>query len=91
MIVECYIGCYGMQWRYKNSDFDIEEKREVAFKAQIFAGLAFKKDIIDKIFTEVEQILFIEEPAGYQRILEKGKSIGIKEVTLPVLKERFLY
>ncbi len=62
-----------------NSDFNIEEKREVAFKAQIFAGLAFKKDIIDKIFTEVEQMLFMEESAGYQRILEKGKSIGIEE------------
>ena len=41
----------------------------------------------------------MEESAGYKRILEKGKStgvkegrnIGIKEVALPVLKEKFMY
>ncbi len=33
----------------------------------------------------------MEESAGYQRILEKGKSIGIREIALPVLKEKFMY
>ena len=44
-------------------------------------------------------MLFMEESAGYQRILEKGKNIGLKEarnigireVALLLLKEKFLH
>ncbi|WP_338835487.1 DUF4351 domain-containing protein [Neomoorella thermoacetica] len=62
-----------------NSDLDLETKKTVLLRAEIFAGLVFDKKAIDLVFREVEQMLSIEESAGYQRIFEKGMEKGIEK------------
>lgn len=42
-------------------------------------GFISKKTMIEQVFREVEQMLAIEESAGYQRIFEKGLEQGIEK------------
>ncbi|WP_262366746.1 DUF4351 domain-containing protein [Neomoorella thermoacetica] len=84
-----------------NSDLDLETKKTVLLRAEIFAGLVFDKKAIDLVFREVEQMLSIEESAGYQRIFEKGMEKGMEkgiekgqqesllDVTIRLLSKKF--
>gem|GEM_PF-867369 len=62
-----------------NSNLDQETKKSVLLRAEIFAGLIYSRQVIDLIFREVEQMLNIEESAGYKRIYEKGLLKGQEE------------
>lgn len=37
-----------------NAPFEIYKKRETAARAEVFAGLVFSEDIIERIFEEVD-------------------------------------
>jgi len=81
----------------KNSPIDIEEKREIAFRAELLAGLTFEKQLIGRIFMEVISMLRIEDSVIYQDIIEKGKKEGIEkgkgqgkvEIVIRLLKRKF--
>ncbi len=62
-----------------SSDLHRETKKAVLLRAEIFAGLVYDRQVIELIFREVEQMLNIEESAGYQRIFEKGLVKGRQE------------
>ncbi|KKM11240.1 hypothetical protein SY88_09595 [Clostridiales bacterium PH28_bin88] len=62
-----------------NSDLDLDTKKTVLLRAEMFAGLVYEQEIIDLIFREVEKMFNIEESAGYQRIYEKGLKKGIEQ------------
>jgi predicted transposase YdaD len=63
----------------KDTPIDIEEKREIAFRAEILAGLVFQKPIIESIFSEVINMLRIEDSVIYQDVIAKGMEKGVKE------------
>lgn len=56
---------------------DLQQQRELLLRAEILSGLRFEQQTIEKIFQEVEQMLIIQESAGYKRIFEKGLEKGI--------------
>ncbi|HUW63945.1 MAG TPA: hypothetical protein VMW83_04505 [Spirochaetia bacterium] len=58
------------------ANLPLEEKKMVLLRAEIFSGLVFEGDIIETIFKGVEDMLNLEESAGYRRIYEKGKIKG---------------
>lgn len=62
-----------------SSDLDLDTKRNVLLRAEIFAGLAYPEEFIEMAFQEVEKMLEIEESAGYRRILEKGIGQGLEK------------
>ena len=80
-----------------SSDLDLETKKTVLLRAEIFAGLVFDQKAIDLTFREVEQMLSLEESAGYQRIYEKGLEKGMEkgqqesllDVTIRLLRKKF--
>lgn len=51
---------------------DLDRKKEIAFKAEIFSGIVFGKEIIERIFEEVSRMLNLQESETYKMILEKG-------------------
>lgn len=61
------------------SSLEIEEKRTALVRVEIFAGLMFTRDVIERIFREVEHMLNLQESAGYQRIFEKGLEKGLEK------------
>lgn len=85
----------------KNTPIDIEEKREIAFRAEILAGLMFDKSVIENIFSEVINTLRIEDSVIYQDVIAKGMQKGVKkglkegkskgkvELILKLLKKKF--
>lgn len=44
---------------------DIEEKREIAFRAEILAGLVFEKPIIERLCSEVMNMFRLEDSVIY--------------------------
>ncbi|MBZ4666109.1 DUF4351 domain-containing protein [Mahella sp.] len=58
---------------------ELDRKKEIAFKAEIFSGIVFGKEIIEKIFEEVSRMLNLQESETYKMILDKGIKEGIKE------------
>ena len=73
----------------EKAPLDIEQKREIAFRAKLLAGLIFRKDIIDKIFSEVINMWRIEDSVVYQDVMEKGKGQGKVELLMLKLKRKF--
>lgn len=57
----------------------IEERRNLLLRTEILSGLRFEQSVIEAIFREVEQMLVIQESAGYKRIYEKGLEKGHEE------------
>ena len=54
------------------------QKQDLLLSQEMLAGLPFDKRLIEKVFKEVEKMLDLTQSAGYQRILEKGKEIGLE-------------
>ncbi|WP_028992089.1 Rpn family recombination-promoting nuclease/putative transposase [Thermoanaerobacter thermocopriae] len=63
----------------KNMQVDIDKKRNIAFKAEILAGIVYKKEVIERVFREVEKMFRLEESETYKMIIEKGIEKGIKK------------
>lgn len=61
------------------SEIGFEEKRKTLLRAEIFAGLAFEKGTVERIFREAEDMLDLTQSTGYQRIIEKGIQQGIEQ------------
>jgi predicted transposase/invertase (TIGR01784 family) len=71
-------SCVDLLLKY-TQDTDLEKRRSLLLRTEIFSGLRFQPQMIEDIFREVEQMLIIEESAGYQRIFEKGLTKGIQK------------
>ncbi|AEG16885.1 hypothetical protein Desku_3404 [Desulfofundulus kuznetsovii DSM 6115] len=56
-----------------------EEKQKALLRAEIFAGLLYEEQVIEMIFREVENMLDLEQSAGYRRIFNKGIEKGIEK------------
>lgn len=69
---------------------DLENKRKALLRAEIFAGLFFEEQIIETVFREVENMLNLEESAGYRRIFEKGMEKGMEKGRQETLRENVL-
>ncbi|EIV99268.1 Rpn family recombination-promoting nuclease/putative transposase [Thermoanaerobacter siderophilus] len=67
----------------KNIPIDINKKKDITFKAEILSGLVYSREVIERVFTEVMEMLRIEESEAYKMILEKGA----KEKSLRIAKE----
>ncbi|MBP2071268.1 MULTISPECIES: Rpn family recombination-promoting nuclease/putative transposase [Thermoanaerobacterium] len=63
----------------KDIPLDINKKKDIVFKAEILSGIVFKKEVIEKVFSEVMRMFRIEESETYKMIIEKGIKQGIKE------------
>ncbi|WHE07047.1 Rpn family recombination-promoting nuclease/putative transposase [Thermoanaerobacterium thermosaccharolyticum] len=63
----------------KDIPLDINKKKDIAFKAEILSGIVYKKEVIEKVFSEVVRMFRIEESETYKMIIEKGIEKGIKE------------
>ncbi|AFK85918.1 MULTISPECIES: Rpn family recombination-promoting nuclease/putative transposase [Thermoanaerobacterium] len=63
----------------KDIPLDINKKKDIAFKAEILSGIVFKKEVIERVFSEVMRMFRIEESETYKMIIEKGIEKGIKE------------
>ncbi|MQL51560.1 DUF4351 domain-containing protein, partial [Desulfofundulus thermobenzoicus] len=55
------------------------EKQKALLRAEIFAGLLYEEQVIEMIFREVENMLDLEQSAGYRRIFNKGLEKGIEK------------
>jgi len=75
------------------SGINLEEKKKTLLRAEIFAGLAFEKEAIERIFREAEEMLDLTRSAGYQRIIEKGIQQGREEgaemIVMRLLQKKF--
>lgn len=71
----------------KNAPIDIEHKREIAFRAELLAGLVFPKGIIEKIFSEVINMIRIEDSVIYQDVIEKGMKKGMEKEKIAIAKK----
>ncbi|NPV54439.1 MAG: DUF4351 domain-containing protein [Firmicutes bacterium] len=84
-----------------DSPMELEEKQKTLVMTEIFAGLAFGKVIIERIFKGVMDMFDIRQSAGYQLIkeegiqegiekgIEKGKREALSEITLRQLRKKF--
>ena len=71
----------------KNAPIDIEHKRGIAFRAELLAGLVFPKGIIEKIFSEVINMIRIEDSVIYQDVIEKGMKKGMEKEKIAIAKK----
>ncbi|AGB18630.1 Rpn family recombination-promoting nuclease/putative transposase [Thermoanaerobacterium thermosaccharolyticum] len=62
----------------KDIPLDINKKKDIAFKAEILSGIVFKREVIEKVFSEVMKMFRIEESETYKMIIEKGIEKGIE-------------
>ncbi|MDI3477328.1 MAG: hypothetical protein PWQ59_853 [Thermoanaerobacterium sp.] len=63
----------------KDIPLDINKKKDIAFKAEILSGIVYKREIIEKVFSEVVRMFRIEESEMYKMIIEKGMQKGIEK------------
>ena len=56
-----------------------EEKQKALLRAEIFAGLLFEEQFIEMVFREAENMLDLEQSAGYRRIFNKGMEKGMAD------------
>jgi len=61
------------------SDLPLEDKSLVLLHAELLAGLAFTGQIIKKALERVEEMLNLQESAGYRRLFRKAEEIGEKK------------
>ncbi|WHE06787.1 Rpn family recombination-promoting nuclease/putative transposase [Thermoanaerobacterium thermosaccharolyticum] len=71
----------------KDIPLDINKKKDIAFKAEILSGIVFKKEIIEKVFSEVIKMFRIEESETYKMIIEKGEKEKSIKIAKKLLKE----
>ncbi|WKV10433.1 Rpn family recombination-promoting nuclease/putative transposase [Thermoanaerobacterium sp. CMT5567-10] len=75
----------------KDIPLDINKKKDIAFKAEILSGIVFKREVIEKVFSEVMKMFRIEESETYKMIIEKGFEKGIekgeKEKSIKIAKK----
>ncbi|MFU0784194.1 MAG: Recombination-promoting DNA endonuclease RpnC/YadD [Thermoanaerobacterium thermosaccharolyticum] len=62
----------------KDIPLDINKKKDIAFKAEILSGIVYKREVIEKVFSEVMKMFRIEESETYKMIIEKGIEKGIE-------------
>ncbi|ETO39558.1 Rpn family recombination-promoting nuclease/putative transposase [Thermoanaerobacterium aotearoense] len=71
----------------KDIPLDINKKKDIAFKAEILSGIVFKKEVIERVFSEVMKMFRIEESETYKMIIEKGIEKGAKEEKISIAKK----
>ena len=71
----------------KSQNLDINTKRNLLLKTEILSGIKFSKELIERIFMEVEKMLVLEKSEGYKRIVEKGIEKGKKVEKLEIAKK----
>ncbi|SHF55421.1 Putative transposase, YhgA-like [Caldanaerobius fijiensis DSM 17918] len=69
----------------KDAPVDVDEKRTILFRAELLSGIAYSKEVIKRIFEEVERVIKLEELSSYKMIMEKGKA----EMVLKLLNKKF--
>ncbi|WHE06778.1 Rpn family recombination-promoting nuclease/putative transposase [Thermoanaerobacterium thermosaccharolyticum] len=71
----------------KDIPLDINKKKDIAFKAEILSGIIYKREVIEKVFSEVIKMFRIEESETYKMIIEKGFEKGAKEEKFSIAKK----
>jgi len=71
----------------KDIPLDINKKKDIAFKAEILSGIVYKREVIEKVFSEVIKMFRIEESETYKMIIEKGIEKGAKEEKITIAKK----
>ena len=73
----------------KSQNLDINTKRNLLLKTEILSGIKFSKELIERIFMEVEKMLVLEKSAGYKRIVEKGEKNKSIRNSKKLIKKRY--
>ncbi|MGJ7044223.1 hypothetical protein HNR52_000404 [Thermoanaerobacterium thermosulfurigenes] len=71
----------------KDIPLDINKKKDIAFKAELLSGIIFKREVIEKVFSEVIKMFRIEESETYKMIIEKGEKEKSIKIAKKLLKE----
>ncbi|PHO07978.1 transposase [Thermoanaerobacterium thermosaccharolyticum] len=71
----------------KDIPLDINKKKDIAFKAEILSGVVYKREVIEKVFSEVIKMFRIEESETYKMIIEKGEKEKSIKIAKKLLKE----
>ncbi|WP_026486256.1 DUF4351 domain-containing protein [Caldanaerobius polysaccharolyticus] len=73
----------------KDAPVDVDRKRSIAFRAELLSSIVYNREIIKKVFEEVEKMLNLEELSAYKMIMEKGVEKGKAEMVLKLLNKKF--
>lgn len=71
----------------KTQNLELSRRQEILLRTEVLAGLRFPSSLIEAVFRKVDQMLMLEQSAGYQRIHQKGKQEGKQEGLLEGLLE----
>ncbi|QGG48852.1 DUF4351 domain-containing protein [Heliorestis convoluta] len=72
-----------------NSSLPTHEKRQVLMQASLLAGLVHDEVLIKRIFSEVENMINIEESSTYRLIIERGERKALSEALIRLLTIKF--